>query len=434
MYRVLTRFFGFVLDLFYRRQTIGSGLPERGPLVVVANHPNGLVDPLLIAHVSDRPVRFLAKEPLFRMPIISALLRIGQALPIYRASDGHDTASNRGTFDAVHAALAQGEVICLFPEGISHNEPSLQPLKTGAARMILGAESENDWSLGVRLLPVGLQYRDKMVFRSEATVVWGDPIDVDPAIRQRYATDPRGAVADLTAQVDEAVRSVTVNLDRWEDLPLLELAGKVWTDDNDPTTRLIGLANGHRSFQGQAPARIERLRRRLENFGEHLSALGLEPQELDGRVRFWPALRFLLILVASLAVGIPIVVLGVMAYCVPYQAVRWLVAWKRPEADIVASIKVLASILFYGAWQALLVTAGVYFGGWQGGLVTGLVLPLAGIVTPGVSEQRQRMWRTLVLALRLPFAKRRRMLLVGERERIRADIEALAREYQAENP
>ena len=432
MYRVLTRFFGFVLDLFYRRRDIGEGVPSTGPLVVVANHPNGLVDPLLIAHVSERPVRFLAKEPLFRMPVISTLIRIGRALPIYRAKDGHNTAANRGTFDAVHQALADGEVICLFPEGISHNQPSLQPLKTGAARMVFGAESKNDWALGVRLVPVGLQYREKMIFRSDVTVVWGEPITVSDAARETYREDPRAAVEMLTEEVDEAIRAVTVNLDRWEDLPLLELAGQVWTDENDPTTRLMGLANGHRSFVETTPERIDSLRRRLEVFADHLAELGLEPKELEGRIRLWPALRFVGALLGSVLVGVPIVMVGVVTYSVPYFAVRGLVELKTPEPDIVASVKVLASILFYGVWQSALVVAGVYLGGWQMGVVAGCALPLAGVLTPGFSERRQRLWRRLALTVRLPFARRRREALRRERDTIRADIETLAREYQAE--
>jgi len=299
--------------------------------------------------------------------------------------------------------------------------------------MVFGAESKNDWTLGVRLVPVGLQYREKMIFRSDVTVVWGEPITVSDAAREAYGEDPRAAVAMLTEEVDEAIRAVTVNLDRWEDLPLLELAGQVWTDENDPATRLIGLANGHRSFVERTPERIESLRRRLELFAEHLSELGLEPRDLEGRVRLWPALKFVGALLGSLLVGVPIVILGIVTYCVPYFAVRGLVGLKTLEPDIVASAKVLASILFYGIWQAGLVVAGVYLGGWQMGVAAGVALPLAGVLTPGFSERRQRLWRRLSLTIRLPFAKRRREALRRERDGIRADIETLAREYQAED-
>ena len=431
MYRALKVFFGTIIDLFYRRRTVGPGLPESGPLVVVGNHPNGLVDPLIVAHVSQRPVCFLAKEPLFRWPVIGALMRVGKALPIYRTRDGHDTEANRSTFAAVHAALAQGAVICLFPEGTSHSEPSLQPLKTGAARMVLGAESENDWALGVRVVPVGLQYRDKMIFRSDATVVWGEPIQVPDHIRAVHEREPREAVRQLTDHIGEAIRAVTVNLEQWEDLPLLELAGQVWTDENDPTTRLIGLAQGQRSFLATTPERIGALRRRLQDFASNLAELGLEPRDLDGQVRVLPALRFLGAHLLFFVAAWPIILIGTLGYCVPYYAVRALVNIKKPEADVVASVKVLASILFFGAWHLVLVTVGGLWGGWRTALLIGLGLPMAGFLTPGLTEVRQRAWRRVRLSVRLPFAKGRRAALRRERDAIRDQIDALAREYEA---
>ena len=142
MYRFIIWFLGGSLELFYRLRRLGGVIPETGPIIIVANHPNGLVDPALVAHSCEREICFLAKEPLFRLPVIGALLRSMKALPVYRRMDGHNTGSNEKTFDAVDDALGNGRAICLFPEGISHDEPELQPLKTGAARMALGALEE----------------------------------------------------------------------------------------------------------------------------------------------------------------------------------------------------------------------------------------------------------------------------------------------------
>ena len=122
MYTPITRFFGLVADLFFKRRHLGGEVPAQGATLVVGNHPNGIVDPIMVTRVAGRPVRFLAKEPLFRMPIIGFLLKRIRALPIYRAKDGHDTKANVDTFSAVYAALEAGEAVCLFPEGISHSE------------------------------------------------------------------------------------------------------------------------------------------------------------------------------------------------------------------------------------------------------------------------------------------------------------------------
>src|SRR5688572_11189479 len=163
--------------VYYRVQHLGEGVPASGPLLLVANHPNGLVDPVLLAGATHRSLRFLGKAPLFEMPGLGLVMRWLHALPVHRSQEG-GTADNTRTFEAVFAALAQGEVVGLFPEGKSHDEPELLELKTGAARMALGAEARAGWTLGVRIVPVGLVYRAKPSFRSRVAVWTGRPLSV----------------------------------------------------------------------------------------------------------------------------------------------------------------------------------------------------------------------------------------------------------------
>ena len=127
MYGLIRRLFCLAVAVFYRGRTLGEHIPEDGPLIIVANHPNGLIDPIMVMALTDRPVRFLAKEPLFRMPVIGLLLKAVQALPIFRPVDGADTGDNLRTFSAVTAALKAGEVICLFPEGVAMMNPRFSP-------------------------------------------------------------------------------------------------------------------------------------------------------------------------------------------------------------------------------------------------------------------------------------------------------------------
>src|SRR5215210_7931769 len=142
--RVVHAVFSISLRLFFRRIEM-SGVelvPMTGPLVFVLNHPNGLIDPALAFCALPRRVSFLAKSTLFRMPVMSFLMRTTEALPLYRRVDaGEDMRQNQRTFAACHELLRQGRCIALFPEGISHNATELLPLKTGAARIALGAIS-----------------------------------------------------------------------------------------------------------------------------------------------------------------------------------------------------------------------------------------------------------------------------------------------------
>src|SRR5258708_5975134 len=98
---VICQILRFALRIFFRRIEITSAeqIPVDGPVIFVMNHPNGLVDPVFLLCLSGRRVSFLAKAPLFKMPVIGSLVRSLDALPVYRHQDeGADTSRNKETF------------------------------------------------------------------------------------------------------------------------------------------------------------------------------------------------------------------------------------------------------------------------------------------------------------------------------------------------
>ena len=194
--------------IFYRLDISGPSVPRRGPVLLVANHPNSLLDPVFVSAVAGRPVRFLAKAPLFSDAKVGWLIRGAGAIPVYRkVDDPGATGQNVTMFRGVFEALESGAAVGIFPEGISHSEASMTPLKTGAARIALGTgESRGPFPI----VPIGIVLRNKAQFRSEALVMRGELLTWDDLSGR--SSEDRDAVTELTKRIDAALRAVTINL------------------------------------------------------------------------------------------------------------------------------------------------------------------------------------------------------------------------------
>ena len=188
-------------------------VPSRGPLVIIANHPNALIDPLLVGASITRRIRLTAKATLFDHPALAPLLRAVGVVPLRRAKDeprGGVPAiitpeRNAFAFQLVTSALRAGEAVLVFPEGISHDDPAIAPLKSGAARMAIQAQAEG--VQGIRLLPIGLVFEEKERPGSRVLVRVGESLDLDSWIAARGQTD----AATLTDTLEEGLRAVTLN-------------------------------------------------------------------------------------------------------------------------------------------------------------------------------------------------------------------------------
>ncbi|MBI1944588.1 MAG: 1-acyl-sn-glycerol-3-phosphate acyltransferase [Deltaproteobacteria bacterium] len=432
VYAVIAGVVGLAVDAFYRRTSLGGAVPTSGPVLLVANHPNGLIDPAVVLNTAARPVRMLAKAPLFDMPGISWLVKGMNALPVYRQKDGADTAHNAATFRAVSDALAAGHAVLIFPEGISHHEPQLQRLKTGAARMALSAVEAGAGDLAV--VPVGLTYRDKARFRSQVATLVGAPLPVAPFAARARGADDAEAVRALTEAIDDALRDVTVNLDAWEDLPLLDAVDAIWRiGDPDRAARLKRLADGVAELRARAPERLAAVRARVVEWVTRLDALGLRASDLApdhgaATARAGKALAFAARNLAVVLVGLPVAAFGALFFAVPFWTTHAVFLLARPSADVAATVKVLASLVFFPLWH---VVAGwllwASFGP-SSALAVLAIAPLCGMTARWFFRSRVRALRDAAVFVRLLFARRLRRRLELERDLLVRAIDEVAAE------
>ena len=197
---------GIVLYWFYRdiRVTGRNKIPANAPLLIAVNHQNALVDSLIVAWVVPRRIAMTAKATLVKNPLIALVFRVLGVVPLSRVSDEArksngspaDRSRNTGAFREILNLLGQRGAVLIFPEGKSHNEVGLEPLKTGLARLALQAR-DNRSIKGVTILPLGLVFEDKGVPGTIAGVHVGEPIEMDSC--RDAGAQPRAAAAHRAA-------------------------------------------------------------------------------------------------------------------------------------------------------------------------------------------------------------------------------------------
>lgn len=359
----MKRLFLFAVRVFFRRITVlgRERIPAEGPALLVANHVNSLLDPLLLYVAAPRPVRFLAKAPLFKHPLLGPVLRFLKALPVQRRQDaGSDMSQNTVTFEACEKALLEGEMIALFPEGLSHDEPHLQPLKTGAARITGRAMRDG---AKVQLIPVGLTYAEKTVFRSDVTLIVGHAI--------RFDDLPWGdgevpeAVLACTQRIEDGLKSLTANAERWEDLELveglrpmaLELAGAV-EEEIPPAEANVQLLEKYYEAREKSPEEIKALLKEAKPYLRVLKLLGILDEDVRREVTARGAFAYAWKRLLLIALLYPPALYGWLWHLIPYRLTDPIARLISPKDDVLATTKLYMGsflfLLFYALQGALL--------------------------------------------------------------------------------
>ena len=441
--RIITAILSFALRVFFRRVEVAGveHVPRRGACVFVLNHPNGLIDPCFLFCFAPRRISFLAKSPLFRMPVIGSLCRAMEAIPVYRHQDeGENVERNRETFERAHALLARGGTLGICPEGTSHSEPSLRPLKTGAARIALGAASTGDW-LDLKIVPAGLYYTAKTTFRSGALLYFGAPIAVGAVSLEPNGEPPRKAVRELSERIAAALREVTLNAEHHEALQVVARAERIFSAEEEEEEGKSSLerelqrrrrfVEGYATLRARLPERLDALEARIRRYEEELRQAGLEdPRDLSpSNVSRHAELRHLVLRALVFALLLPLALAGLVINYPPYALAGYLgTKFSHNYEDILSTVKIIAAMLLFPLTWAVWVVVLYALAGWRFALAASLAAPALGYVALRFSEEFDRTvagWRALLF-----FITERRFFrqLLAERKAIRREILALGDE------
>lgn len=366
--------------LFYRIDRVGLP-PETGALMLLPNHPNALLDPAVIWATSRRDVRFLAKSTLFDGPLRPLVAGAG-AIPVYRKLDqGVDTSKNAEAFVAVEAALIDGDAICIFPEGVSHSTGRLVPLRTGAARMALGAEARG---ARVALVPVGLNFERKTAFRSRVTVVYGPPFSCHDLLTGDAAAP--ATVRALTDRIADHMRTLLVEADPKTDAALVDRVDRLYAaargrprDPRERIARRRTIAAGMDRLRSTAPQRYDEILLRLRRYDQRLRRFGFRDRHLDWDVSAGDAVRFAARELLFAILLVPLALAAAVLFTVPYRLTGYAARGFTREPDVAATAKVVAGFLIYAAWIAILPAAAWWRAGDRAALTLLVLLPVVAV-------------------------------------------------------
>jgi glycerol-3-phosphate O-acyltransferase/dihydroxyacetone phosphate acyltransferase len=383
--RFLEKVFAFLTRSLYREVDVYSPvpIPSGSPQLNVANHFGGVSDALLLLGVLPNRPGIVARDVIWKVPVIGRLMNWIGAIPVHKPEDHNSRTSNDEMFTSCYDALDDAGNILIFPEGVTRNEPSIAPVKTGAARIAIGARAQG--VTGIKIVPLGIHYEDKAALRSRVFINIGVPLDLDEMIAQHSPTaaevtaSNRAAVDILTDGIDIALRRAAPDFDDWSESGQLttgaEIALRSQLDDTAgevPFGLRDRLANTLADLPDEHRARICSS---VADYRGDLESIGATDAMLHARLRTGGFLRTL---VWQIVIGIfllPFVAVGIAVNVIPFLLVK-AVGRLRVAPSMHSTIKPVVAALAFGIAWGIVIWRAIATFGWAAGGVAFILLPV----------------------------------------------------------
>jgi len=423
-------------------------VPLEGPVVFASNHPNSLADAFVVGTSVPRKVNFVATIQLFRLKLVRWFLSQCGVIAINRVKD--DPRAMRSvldTFEACFRVLERGEAIGIFPEGITHSDPQLKTVKTGTARMTLELEHRHGGRLGLRIVPVGLTFSAKEVYRSEVLVHFGEPIRVADCLAG-YPERKHECIQALNGELERRIQALILHLPRLERSRVVEAVKRLYLDRlrvgnrvvHEPVspraeelllTQRIASAVDH--VFAERPEVAAAFVRKLDRYERWLQRLRLSEQDLSSLEH--SGILKTLLWGAGALLFLPLAVYGWLHRVLPYAFIRWTVTrYARTPSDEtqVTTASILSGAIGFGVFYSLCAAIFFRFFGWPATFWYALSLPVASLAAHYYWRELRRLAssvRASAVMLRAPLAARG---LAGMRAGLIAEIDAARDEIERE--
>jgi glycerol-3-phosphate O-acyltransferase / dihydroxyacetone phosphate acyltransferase len=359
LYSILSFVVRLALKIFFRKISVTGAehIPKRGPMIVVGNHPNTFMDPILVAYAVEHEVHFLANGSIFKGGLVKWFLSKLNMIPVYRKQDAAASDQkqlNDLTFKNCYEFLSRKGILLIFPEGTSINERKLRPIKSGTARIALGAEERYE-ALNLVILPIGVNYSNPTRFGEEAALHIGPPIPVNSFL-SKYNENPSAGVQELTATIEESLKSlVVITKDKDED-DLVRKVENVYassglTDRNNrlDVTLSKNIVAAINYYQETDPVFLREMTESIDHYLDNLKSLRVNDFVIGKYepTSVWKQIRYVLYFVF----GFPFYCLGLffnyVPYIIPSHVANWISRDEEYRAPIMMTTGIFTFPLYY---------------------------------------------------------------------------------------
>ena len=395
-HRLLRRVIDAVAWVTWREVSIDDlNATAKGPVLLVANHFGGVSDAIVLMSVLPRRPRVLADDQIWKVPLVRNFMDGVGAIPVHRGNRG--STDNTDMFAAAHQALASREMVLIFPEGITREEPSIGRVRSGAARIAIGARALG--VSGIRIVPVGIHYDDKAAFRSDVFVREGTPIDVDAELRAAgvdltQLSDDGGevehkVVTELTALIEKRLRQSAPDYDDWREARALQLGSEAFLRSLEPD-KPVPVALRDRLSSWLAEREAVAATDAADDYRHALTHLGVTDAWAAAGRKILDRNRILVTLVWLLM--LPYAVIGAIAWSVPL-ALTWLVSKIRMAPAVMATVMPLVVLLLFGVSTGIWSWVGWRLNGFAGFATAVIAMPISFSALVVVVERGLLWWR-----------------------------------------
>lgn len=356
VYRIFKYLFIPAIKGYFRLVHINNpeNIPVEGPVILAVNHNSAFMDPILIATTTNRNYHFLARGEAFNSAFSRFFYSKLNMLPVYRPeTTPDDVHKNKYVFKQCFEHLTNRKAIMIFPEGFSKTERRIREIKSGLARIALGAENQNNFKLDIKIIPVGINYTNPHLFQSDVLINIGEAISTSD-FRELFYSNEKSSYDLITEAVRKGLESCTAMISDERQVEFVESLEWFLKNQNSKESskshNLVKsfilskeIISGVEELAASHPKEFTELEMQLKSYKKRFERLNLDQDKVIRKISF----LLMLFQPIMLILTSPIFVYGILSNAIPYNLTKWLSNKIKVREDFVGSLKLSAGMFIF---------------------------------------------------------------------------------------